>query len=86
MVYDVDVFDKNTRKELIDMAQLNELKSIMVKNNINVESIANQLGISKQAVYKKMKGLIPFSSREISVISKMLELSNDQIVDIFLAL
>ena len=55
---------------------------IMEKGYSNIE-FAELIGIKKTALYRKLKGITEFKASEIQKISKALNLTNSQIIDIF---
>lgn len=60
------------------------LKSKINKSGISITAIASKLGLSREAVYHKMKGKSEFSATEIVVLTEVLHLSRDERDKIFL--
>lgn len=65
------------------MTDKNLLRSAMVAKGFSSESVANELGISRQSFSYKLNSKRPFTSDEISTLSHLLELSPAQVVEIF---
>lgn len=63
----------------------NLLKAEMVKNGINGQRLAEQIGISESAFYRKMSGASEFTLGEIADIARTLHMDNESIISIFLA-
>ena len=67
------------------MTDKNLLRSAMVAKGFSSESVASELGISRQSFSYKLNSKRPFTSDEISTLSHLLELSPAQVVEIFFA-
>lgn len=63
----------------------NELKAAIVKRGYTNQQIAEKIGISKTALYRKMKGEVQFRLCEITSIIKELNLKEAEINTIFFA-
>lgn len=61
------------------------LKSEMVKNKINSESMSDKLGINVTTFYRKLSGESEFTRQELGVIKNTLCLSKDDMDSIFFA-
>ena len=61
------------------------LKSKMILNEITQPQIAKKLGLSITSINQKINGNIIFKPKEIKEIRKLLDLSNDETVEIFLS-
>lgn len=61
----------------------NLLKAEMVKNGINGQRLAEQIGISESAFYRKMSGASQFNQGEMKKISLILGLADHDILAIF---
>lgn len=59
------------------------LKSIMALKDISYDDLITQIGISKSAFYRKKKGDSEFTRKEIQIISNCLDLSDEQLSEIF---
>lgn len=71
------------RKEVIAMNK-NLLLSIFKRNGVVIKHFCEEeLKVSPSSFYKKIKGASQFSREEIIVISKYLNLSNEEILNIF---
>lgn len=62
---------------------VNGLESYLAKSIYKAEFIIEQLGISRQAFYKKRKGMIPFRASEVYVLCDLLNISADERPKIF---
>ncbi len=61
------------------------LKSQMVKNKINAESMSNELGINMTTFYRKLNGESEFNRQEMGIIRNVLSLNKDDMDSIFFA-
>ena len=61
------------------------LSSVIAESGITIIAIARKMGISREAFYKKMNNETEFKASEISVMQKILNLSNEKRDDIFFA-
>ena len=61
------------------------LKSEMVKNRINAESMSDKLGINLTTFYRKLNGESEFNRQEMGIMKNVLCLSNDDMDSIFFA-
>ncbi|BDR66688.1 hypothetical protein N072000002_09160 [Clostridium tetani] len=59
------------------------LKSQIILSNKRIPEIANELGISKSAFYRKLRGDSEFTRQEISKIINLLNLSVETAMAIF---
>lgn len=64
---------------------MSELKAAMARKNISIPQLADLLKISKKTLYTRFSGETDFNLSEIKNISKILELSNEDIMIIFFA-
>lgn len=62
---------------------INKLLAKLVEKGYTKNNLANALGISMSCLYNKLNGKTSFTQHEISIISKMLSLSQDEIIAIF---
>ena len=62
------------------------LKELMKNSHYTISKMAKDLGISRQCFFKKINGITEFKQTEILNISKRLNLSNEQIYQIFFAI
>lgn len=62
-----------------------ELKAQMVRKGFKVDLLAEQIGISRSAFYRKMNGSSEFDRDEISKLSDLLELEPKDVYNIFFA-
>ncbi|WP_289102165.1 helix-turn-helix domain-containing protein [Fusobacterium varium] len=61
----------------------NLLKGKIVSKGKNIETICEELEISKSAMYRKLNGSSYFNAKEIKKMIKCLELSNEEMNLIF---
>ena len=66
------------------MIKANIFKSKLALNNLLTKDILSELRITRQTYNQKLKGLQPFNNNEISKLKKLLNLSNDEVAEIFL--
>ena len=64
--------------------ELNKLKGKMRELGLTNEAMSKELGITSSTFSMKLNGKSDFSRTEISVIAKLMSLSDTEIVDIFL--
>lgn len=69
---------------------INLTNSVMLNNEIcetgmKITAVARNLGITREAFYKKLNNETEFKASEISAIQKILHLSNDRRDEIFFA-
>ena len=62
------------------------LKELMKNSHYTISKMAKDLGISRQCFCKKINGITEFKQTEILNISKRLNLSNEQMYQIFFAI
>lgn len=65
------------------MTDINKLKAAIVRNGMTAYSLAEAIGISKQSLSYKMNNKRDFRAPEIDSIVKVLNLTPDEIADIF---
>ncbi|MDA3732346.1 helix-turn-helix transcriptional regulator [Niameybacter massiliensis] len=61
----------------------NELRAQMVRKGFKVERLAEKMGISRSALYRKIHGSSEFNREEIFKISNLLELQPEDVYNIF---
>jgi transcriptional regulator with XRE-family HTH domain len=57
----------------------------MKERGLTQEQLANEIGKNKGTLGGKLKGRVPFTTKEIDDICKVLDISNERIVDYFFA-
>lgn len=62
-----------------------KLKGKMVEKGINAESLANATGVSRATIYRKLDDSEKITIGEAKIIKEVLELSNEEAHEIFLA-
>ena len=65
------------------MFRIEKFKAALVENGLTVADVAVAMGISKQALYRKMNGESDFYREEIQVFRKLI--NRDNVDDIFFA-
>lgn len=63
-----------------------KLEYFMKLKNISKDDLCKAIGISKTAFYRKCRGVSDFTREEILDIAKLLDLSGQDILDIFFTL
>ena len=66
----------------------NEFLGLLKTKGKNVDWLSDRMieeceRVSRSAIYKKLRGESEFTAPEIKIISKVMELSNDVMLDIF---
>lgn len=65
------------------MFRIEKFKAALVENGLSVADAAAAMGISKQALYRKMNGESDFYREEIQIFRKLIK--RDNVDDIFFA-
>lgn len=65
--------------------KLNKLKGKMVENEVNVESLADALGVDRSTMYRKLNEADKITIGEAMKIKAVLSLTDEEATDIFLA-
>jgi predicted transcriptional regulator len=64
---------------------MRKLKGLIVENGVTQESVAKSAGITRSTFYRKLqRGGGEFTANEIRCIREVLDMTNDQILAIFL--
>lgn len=63
---------------------LDKLRGRLVEKRYTQEKIAVKLGLSLRSVNRRVTSQKPFNNNEISKLKKLLNLSNDEVAEIFL--
>ena len=66
------------------MIQKNILKSKLSLKEKTQKDLAKALGLSKVSLSKKVNGLLRFSLPEVKKVKDYLDLTNDEVVEIFI--
>ena len=66
------------------MIQKNILKSKLTLNEITQRDLAKRLGLAEVTINKKVNGAIDFSLEEIAKMKDYLNLTNDEVIEIFI--
>ena len=67
------------------MFQKTELKIALVRRNMTFEELANKVGIAPATLHRKMSGTSDFYRDEIEQIRVVLNLSQEEVLNIFFA-
>ena len=62
-----------------------KLKAKIVERNITMEELAKQIGISTTTLYRKVKYPLRMTLMEVLQIKDILDISDSEAIDIFLA-
>lgn len=65
--------------------KLNKLKSKLVENGMNVETLAEKIGVDRSSLYRKLNNFEKIKIGEASKIKVALNLSDEEATDIFLS-
>lgn len=61
----------------------NELNAEIARNGLTIPRLATAIGISKKALYLKMRGITEFKRSELILLKDKLNLSDDRVNQIF---
>lgn len=61
-----------------------KLAGKIIENDLNYEEVAELLEMSKTSFVKRMNGVVDFTRSDIVLLSKVLNLSIEEVIDIFL--
>lgn len=64
---------------------INKLKGKIVEEGMNVETLAERIGIDRSSMYRKLNNFEKITIGEANKIKAVLNLSNEDATDIFLA-
>ena len=65
------------------MMNLDKLKDERMKNFFTQHTLAQKLGIGKSSYCRKEKGEVPFTLKDMKILKKELNLTIEQVDDIF---
>lgn len=63
---------------------INKLKAKIVENGMNVETLAERIGVDRSSLYRKLNNFEKITIGEAKKISNVLELTPDEATNIFL--
>ena len=66
-----------------DRMEIKKIKTKLFEKGVTYSEASQKIGISKYSFTKKVNGKSKFSVDEAEKLSRLLELSNDEIVNIF---
>ena len=66
-----------------DTMNVDNLNAEIARRRLTIPVLAKKMGISKKTLYSRIKQQTSFTQKEIVSISKILELNDQQIMDIF---
>ena len=64
---------------------INKLKSKIVERGMNVETLAEKIGVDRSSMYRKLNNFEKITIGEANRIKSVLELTDEEAVAIFLA-
>ena len=64
--------------------KLNKLKEKIVENEMDFRSLVKPLGVNYSTVQKRMSGQCEFKPSEISKLRKLLKLTDQEVMEIFI--
>ncbi len=67
------------------MTNVDELNDVISKSGLSKTFIAKKLGITRQALYRKLRNELYFRQNEITALRKLLNLSEAETICIFFA-
>ena len=62
---------------------INDLNAEIARCSLSIPTLAEKIGMSKKTLYSRMRGETVFNQTEITKISRVLNLNDKQIFDIF---
>jgi DNA-binding XRE family transcriptional regulator len=68
-----------------DIMNVNDLNAEIARCGLTIPKLAELIGLDKKTLYSRMKGETSFKQPEIVVISKVLNLTSEKILNIFFA-
>lgn len=60
-----------------------ELKSLLVKKNVESKDLADKIGMKRDTMYKKLNGYIPFKKEEVEQIKNELQIADKDVYKYF---
>lgn len=66
-----------------DIMNIDNLNAEIARRRLTIPVLAEKMGISKKTLYSRIKQQTSFTQKEIVSISKILNLNDQQIMDIF---
>lgn len=63
----------------------NKLKGMIIANGMNIEQIADEIGIDRSSMYRKLNSFEKITIGEAIKIKEVLNMSNEQAAEIFLS-
>ncbi|MBR2408958.1 MAG: helix-turn-helix domain-containing protein [Lachnospiraceae bacterium] len=67
------------------MVKVNKLKGKIVERGMNIESLAKMIGVDRATLYRKLNDAEKITIGEAAKIKEVLEISDSDAYDIFLA-
>lgn len=62
---------------------IDNLNAEIARCRLSIPALAEKIGMSKKTLYSRMRGETSFTQKEIAAISGVLNLSDEQILNIF---
>lgn len=68
------------------MININKFRAIIIEKKSSIEEISYKLGVNKSTIYRKLQqNGDTFTLKEINMLVNLLNLTNNEILDIFFA-
>ena len=67
------------------MVDVNKLRGKIVEKGFSQQELAQSIGIDRSTFYRKMRNNGDFSIGEVAEIAKIMQLSNEEAIEIFLS-
>ena len=67
------------------MVDVNKLRGKIVEKGFSQQELAQSIGIDRSTFYRKMKNNGDFSIGEVAEIAKIMQLTNEEAIEIFLS-
>jgi len=67
------------------MVDVNKLRGKIVEKGFSQQELAQSIGIDRSTFYRKMKNNGDFSIGEVAEIAKVMQLTNEEAIEIFLS-
>ena len=64
---------------------VNKLKGMIIANGMNIEQLADEIGIDRSSMYRKLNSFEKITIGEAIKIKKVLHMNNEQAIEIFLS-
>lgn len=75
--------EEKTEKTYIPAGDVEYLKYLIKAKGLKVEDVARILGISKQSLYRKIKGQHDWCLKDMKCLKELLEMTNEDLSKVF---